>query len=260
MQHIIQKLQTRTYNFLRWSEKYTKTDMVYLTKGGFWLTTGQIISSASVFVFAVIVANFLPKETYGTYKYILSIASILSITSLSGMNASITQAVARGYDGSFMQALKAKIRWGILGGLASIATSTYYYLNNNTTLALSFLMISIFIPFINSFTIYQSYLSGKKVFNKLTAYVGLSQIISTLISITVVCLTNNIFAILLAYFMSWTILRGLFLKQTLKKHELNTAKDPQTMSYGKHLSLIGVIGTIASHIDKILIFHYLGAI
>ena len=47
---MIDKIKNKTYKLLRKSEKYTKTDMVYLTKGGFWLTLGQIISSTSAFL------------------------------------------------------------------------------------------------------------------------------------------------------------------------------------------------------------------
>jgi len=64
----IKKLKDKIYRLLRRSEKYFKTDMVYLAHGGFWLTLGQIISSAASFLLAIAFANLLPKETYGTYK------------------------------------------------------------------------------------------------------------------------------------------------------------------------------------------------
>jgi O-antigen/teichoic acid export membrane protein len=46
----------------------------------------------------------------------------------------------------------------------------------------------------------------------------------------------------------------------LKKFPPNKNEDVQIISYGKHLSLIRAIGAIASQLDKILIFHYLGAV
>ena len=81
----MEKIKIKAYNLLRWSEKWTKTDMIYLARGGFWLTLGQVISSLSAFLLAIAFANLLPKETYGEYKYILSIASILAIPTLTGM-------------------------------------------------------------------------------------------------------------------------------------------------------------------------------
>ena len=69
---MINFIKEKIYKLLRKSEKWTHTDMIYLAKGGFWLTLGQIISSVSSFALAVAFANFLPKEVYGNYKYIIS--------------------------------------------------------------------------------------------------------------------------------------------------------------------------------------------
>ncbi len=244
---------------LRWSEKYAKTDMVYLAHGGFWLTLGQIISSASSFLLAIAFANLLPKEIYGTYKYILSVCSILTIPTLSGMNTAIVQAVARGYEGSFIQTLKIKIRWGMLGGLASFILAGYYYFQGNTTLTISFLVSTVFLPFMDSFAIYDSLLQGRKLFGISTKYGIFSQIIAIASLVATLFLTKNLFLILLAYFIPWTLVRFIFFKLTLKKFPPNPQQDPKTISYGKHLSLIGIIGTVAAYLDRILIFHYLGA-
>jgi O-antigen/teichoic acid export membrane protein len=252
-------LKSRIYHLLRKSEKYTQTDMVYLAKGGFWLTLGQIISSTSSFLLAIAFANLLPKESYGIYKYVLSIAGMLAISTLSGMGTAITQAVARGYEGSLIPALKTKIRWGLLGGLASLILAGYYYLQGNATLTISFLISAVFLPFMDSFGIYDAFLQGRKLFDVSTKYFIISQIIAVSALIATLFFTKNLFLILLAYFASWTLMRFIFLKITLKKFPLNQNQDPKTISYGKHLSLIGVIGTIASYLDRLLIFHYLGA-
>ena len=57
---MIQKIRNKAYNVLRWSEKYTKTDMLYLAKGGSWFTVGQVVSSSSVLLLAIAFANLLP--------------------------------------------------------------------------------------------------------------------------------------------------------------------------------------------------------
>ncbi len=251
-------IKTKLYNLLRKSEKYTKTDMVYLVKGGFWLTLGQVVSSLAAFLLAIAFANLLPKETYGTYKYILSLFGLLAIPTLSGMGTAVTRAVAQGYDGSFLPALKLKIKWGLLGGLASVGLAGYYYFNNNTELTLAFLITAIFIPFMDSFGLYGSLLQGKKKFDVASKYGMWIKIIASISIFITIYFTKNLFAILFIYLASYSLLRLLFLKLSLKFID-NKKEDPGTISYGKHLSLMGIIGLIASQIDKILVFHFVGA-
>ena len=75
--------------------------MIYLTKGGVWLVFSQVVSITSSLGLAIIFARFFSKENYGTYKYILSLAGIISTFKLTGLPAAITQSIARGYDGAF---------------------------------------------------------------------------------------------------------------------------------------------------------------
>ena len=128
----MQRLKAKIKNFLIWSQKYTQTDMVYLAKGGFWLTLGNIISSASVFLLAIAFANLLDSTTYGNYKYILSLVGILIIFTLTGTKFAIPQAVARGLEGSFYTGFKTKLKWGVLGSLSAIGLAGYYFLQGNS--------------------------------------------------------------------------------------------------------------------------------
>ncbi|PKM91837.1 hypothetical protein CVU82_01360 [Candidatus Falkowbacteria bacterium HGW-Falkowbacteria-1] len=256
---MIEKIKIAIYKLLKKSEKWTKTDMVYLAEGGFWLTLGQGVSSVSAFLLAIAFANLLPKETYGTYKYIMSIVSLLAIPTLTGMNTAIIQAVARGYEGSLISALKTKIKWGLLGGLLGLSLALYYYLQNNDTLAIAFLIVSVFIPFMDSILIYESYLNGKKNFKTLGRYTVFIRIISAITMVVTIFFTKNIYLIVSSYLLSNTLLRLILLKITLSKNKLNEKKDPNTISYGKHLSLMSILNIFSIYLDKLLIFHYLGA-
>lgn len=253
-------LKSKIAKLLRWSEKYTKTDMVYLARGGFWLTFGQVISAGASFLMAIAFANLLPKEVYGTYKFVLSIAGILAIPTLQGMATAVTRAVAQGYEGTVIPALKEKVKWGSLAGIASLAASGYYWHNGNITLTFSFLIAAGFLPFMDSFGIFNSYLLGKKDFGRSTRYGIVIKLVPTVAMIAAVLLSGNLFIILLAYFLSYTILRMAYYFSTVKLIQKKTAIQPEAIGYGKHLSLMGVIGTIANQIDKVLLFHYLGAV
>lgn len=257
--NFINKIKKIIYKLLKKSEKWTKTDMIYLAEGGFWLTLGKIISSLSGLLLAIAFANLITKEDYGTYKYALSIVSLLTIPTLSGINTALNRSIAQGNDKSFFNSLKTKIKWGSIGGVLSLLLAGYYYFyKEDTVLTFCFLISSLFIPFMDSIMAYQSILIGKKKFKMLSTQNAIINSLSAIIMIAVLFFTKNLFAVLFSYFISHTTLRFIFLLFTIKKIKLNKNEDKSVISYGKHLSLMGVIGTISSQIDKILIFQFLG--
>ena len=254
------KIKNWLYQFLRKTQKYTGTDNVYLAKHGSWLFLGQIISASAGLLLAIAFANLLDPTTYGNYKYILSIAGILGIFCLPGMGTAITQAVARGLEGDFRKGFNEKIKFGILGSLASISLGIYYWTQGNTTLPIPLLLIAIFLPLMQASQVYGSLLIGKKLFSYNVRYSCLSHVLSVLSIIITLFATKNLIWLIAVYLTSYTLLNLFFYFFVKTKFQPNTKQDPETIAYGKHLSLIGVISTMANYLDKILIFHYLGAI
>jgi len=256
---MLSNLKNKIYSLLRRSEKYTKTDMIYLAKGGFWLTINQVISVLSALLLSIALANLLPKEIYGQYKYVLSIFGVLTIATMPGIDSAVVRAIAQGNEGSFYAALKTKIKWGILGGVISLFIAIYYYINQNFQLSGSFAIVAFCLPFTDTTALFQSYFSGKKMFNKLTKYMSSMKIINAIVIIITIYLSDNLFLVLLAFFVPYIIVRTIYIYIIKNRYTLNKEVDKQTVSYGKHLSGIGVLEIIATQIDKILIFHYIGA-
>ncbi len=253
-------MKAKLYKFLRWSEKYTKTDMIYLFESGFWLTFGQIITMIFGLALAIGFANLVSKEVYGNYKFILALAGILSIFTLSGIGTAITQAVARGFEGTLKVGFSSLLKWSFLITTVSLSISLYYFINNNNTLALSLLIIGIFSPLLKSTSLYGSFLEGKKDFKTNALYGVLRNTIPIVATFITILFTQNIVIIIFVYFFSNTAISSILYIRTLTKYKLTKKIDFRFLSYGKHLSLINIIAIIGFHIDKILIFHYLGAI
>jgi len=255
----MQNLKQRVKGFLIWSQKYTQTDMVYLAKGGFWLTLGQVVSTLASFLLAIAFANLLDPVVYGNYKYILSLLGILGIFALPGMNTAIIQATARNLEGSFYKGFKEKLKWGALGSLAALGLAGYYFFRGNYTLPIPLLISAVFLPLMQASGVYGSFLTGKKLFNVGTKYNIVRQIIFVGAMVTTLFLTKNLFWLIAVYFASNTFLNYFFYLFTQKKFQPNKKEDPKTLSYGKHLSLLEVISSVANHIDKILLFTLIGS-
>lgn len=255
----LMEIKNKIYNFLRFSEKYIQTDMVYLASGGFWLILGQIINSAATFLLAIAFANLLPKETYGIYKYILSATSLLGVFFLTGMNVAVTQAVARGFEGVLRKSFWVQIKWGLIMFLAALVASAYYFLHGNQILGIAFLIAGSFSPLLNSANTYVAFLNGKRYFRSLTQYNILSVIISSALIFVTILITKNPIPLILVYFLGNSAVNVFFYWRTLRIFKPNNEQNPQSISYGKHLSLMNIALTIASYVDAPLIFHFSGA-
>jgi O-antigen/teichoic acid export membrane protein len=254
------RLKTNTVKGLRFLERYTRTDMVYLARGSFWLGIGQIVSSGAAFLASIAFANLLAPETFGIYKYILSINSLLLITTLAGMDSAVTQSVARGYEGTLALGVKTKMKWGVFGTIISLGIALYYFFQGNMVLAIAFSITAVFVPFSESFDMFNSLLWGKKLFEVQTKYNVIKKIIALAIVIGIIFLTQNIYFILIAYFLSTILPNIYFLHRTKKIHISNNNVDPDAIKYGKNLSAIYIIGLLVAELDKILVFHYIGPI
>lgn len=240
-------------------EKWTKTDMVYLAKGSFWLAVAQGVSTVSAFFLSIAFANLLPKEAYGTYRFILSILSLLTIPTLSGINTALINSISRGFDGTIFESLKTKIRWGILGGVASLALSGYYFFHHDTQLTFAFLIAAFFMPIMDSLSIYSSILEGKKLFKISTIFSVCSTIFSFILMLNTLYWFDSVLAVIFTYLFANTFARLVFLIICIKKFKKNNEIEKGSIKYGKNLSIISILGTISSNLDKILIFHFLGA-
>lgn len=255
---MIKNIKNKIYKLLKWTEKWTKTDMIYLAKGGFWVMLGKIILNIVGIISSVIFANFLPSENYGTYKFILSITGILAIFSLPGVGGSLVRSIARGYEGDIKRSIKIKLKWGFVGGIIGIIISFYYFFQGNIIISKGFLIASLLMPIMNATGIIGLFM-GRKMFKEAIVFSTSKKIFSIILSIITVLLTNNIFIILIVYFLSKIIANIFSLIIIFKKYKPNKKTEPRTIAYGKHLSYMNIISTIIGKIDKIMIFHFLGA-
>lgn len=255
----MEKIRNQIYKLLRKSEKYTKTDMVYLAKGGFWLVGGQVIAALSGIVLAIGFANLLPKEVYGNYKFILSLAGIVGAFTLTGMGAAIIQAVARGFEGMLRVGFWIQFKWSIFMVLVALSGAIYYFLGDNNTIAISLVIIGLLSPLMTSTSLYGAFLTGKKDFKTAALYNIFRNTIPAGLLLVTLLFTQNIILMVLVYFLSHTATNTFLYLITLKKYKPTQTTDYSNITYGKHLSFINILNLIATHMDKILVFHYLGA-
>jgi O-antigen/teichoic acid export membrane protein len=253
-------LNKKTVKLLRWSEQYTKTDMVYLAKGSFWTWLGKGAAIITGTAMAVAFANLLPKEVYGNYKYILSVAAILGAFTLNGMGGAITRSVARGFEGSLKAGLKETAKYSGAILVAGLAVSGYYFWQGNALLGGGMLLVAILQPIIQTASLYQAHLFGKKLFKVQGIYLLIWELLQATLIICALFFTKNALILVAILLTLNALFVSLYLWQTLQRYVKNQKTEVGMLNYGKHLSVMTVVGTGARHLDKVLIFQTLGAV
>lgn len=252
----------RLYSLLRWSERYTRTDMVYLASGGFWIILGQAIAALSAFILAIAFANLAPQETYGTYKYLTSIAAMFAIFSLPGMEVAVMRASALGNEHVIHSTTRFRILFSLIGTVVALLGSGWYFIHNNNELALALLIIAATLPVFDTTTSYLSHFIGKRRFDLQIKYQAMTQVASVTMLMAVLFVTHNVLFILLAYFVPLATIRGIFYLATVKtipsKKQDNA--DTETRTYGLNLTAMSILNTVAGQIDKILLWQFLGPV
>ena len=242
-----------------WTEKFLRTDVLYLIKSIFWWTLSRGLIALFAFFTMFALANWVPKEIFGSYEYILSIVALLAIFTLPGMQSALIRASAKGKDGMLVLCTKTKLKGALIASTACFGAGAWYLFNENYNLGYSFLIAAIFLPFTRIFSTALDFLIGKKSFDLEAKYSIVIDGLEAILFIPVLFLTNNLVIIILAYFITRSIFPAVYFLRT-KKFIQNQETDKETIPFGKHLTFMQTMGLAAGQLDKIIIWQYLGPI
>lgn len=243
-----------TGRFLRWLD----TDIPYLLRGGGWTAASQIISAALGLLTAYAFATLLPHAAYGTYKYVLAGAALLAIPALGGMNTAVLQAIAQGADGTVAKAIRRRFVFGLIGGFVGALVGIYYLVNGDLTLGVSFLIVGLTLPLIESLTTAQFIPVAKKRFGFASAQAVATSSFVAIAVVTVLVLTKDPLWIIGVYFVG-TLLARIATYLINRRLLSNRTVSEESLSFGMHTSAAAVLAIIANNADMFVLWHLLGA-
>lgn len=234
--------------------------MVYLASGGFWLTLGQVSIAAIAFALSIAFAHFVPKETYGTYRFLLSLFWTLTAFSLTGIPTALARAIAKGEDGAYNESLRLSVIWSFPMALIALGFSGYYFFQGNVTLGWGSLIIAVLGPLMQGAYLYGAFLEGKKAFQTNAVAGIVLNLVPALLLFAAMFISKNPLWYLLAYLAGSVGTAGLISVFVTKRFR-NTEKKPgeSLFKLGTHFSAMNILGTMSGQIDRLLIYHFLGA-
>ncbi|RJQ14862.1 hypothetical protein C4553_00175 [Candidatus Parcubacteria bacterium] len=245
------------------AQRYTGMDNIYLAKGGFWTTLRFTIGIIAAIGTGIAFGNLLPKETYGIYNYLLSLAGSLGFLTLTGMGTSVIRAVALGRDSVVPYSIKLQLRYNLFTVVAIGGIAAYYAIKGNAIFAISLGLLAIAVPISAVYHTYESVFIGKKRFDLLSLVGGISSFVAAVITIIALFYTKNIITIISIYSLVNlvpNIIAYLYTKKFLTKGEPDQESISELKRTGFHITAVGIIGALAQYLDKIVLFQAAGPV
>ncbi len=245
--------------WLRKAQGLFQTDLVYLVKHGFWMSINLVGTALIGLVTSYLYANFLSKEQYGDYRYIFSLFSAVNAFSLTGINIAVTQAVAKGKEGTLLQSIPLQLKWNVFFSAAFVLVAGYYFYHGNTPFGLAFLTISLFGPLGNIANTYGAFLQGKKEFRAYSLISFGISVVTLVVMAATIFFHANVVGLVVANIGSTALIQVAAFLWTVKHYQPNKEKDPSLTTFSQRLSLLTALGLLVSQLDIVLLYHWFGA-
>ena len=246
--------------------RFLGTDTRYLMRGSFWLTIGSMSGMLIGLLLSIAYAHYLPKETYGSYRYVLSFVSIVGIFSLPGFGTAITRSSARGFDGTFRRLSRIMFFSSFGISIVCVSVAAFFFFHDQKELTLALVIAGLLMPFVEGMGSWKGYLDGKKQFRNKTVYNITTQIIYGILMAAAVIgsyalgfgLTLTLALLAGTYMFTHALPNLYFYTRTLHSIPREAPEDPGSVRYGLHLSASSVPATFATYLDGVLLYHLLG--
>lgn len=212
----------------------------------------SIVTTIASFVLVWAFTNFSDKAIYGQFSYITSIFGILSLFCLPGMNTAIIQGISKGENGIFKKGTFLKIKYGIFGTVVAIIITILFKKEPDQIKYL--ILLSFIFPLVYSLDTASAYLNGVQRFKSM----AILNIIAIGIPITftgliIFLFPQKLFLILLTYFCATALINLISIAYINKKYISKNNYNPKLLTFGKHLSIITVLGNLQSYLDKVIV-------
>lgn len=252
-------MNNKIKKILIYLQRYTKTDNLYLAKGGFWIFLATAVSALLGIALTITFTRLVPKDILGQYQLILAFINTFWFLSLPGINTAVMEAVARGKDRSIFVGLKERLRFSLLGSLTFLMIAAYYYFQlDNLVFSKVFILVALLFPAHASFNITFFYYYAKKNFRLPNLFQILIRLLTVSSIILVLFFLQDIWMIMLIYMILNSVPYILIFWWFIKKEKFVGEADQGIIKYGRQLTAINIIPVVLNNVDIFLLTSFLG--
>lgn len=200
----------------------------------------------------------LTLEQFGTYSFVISVTSLMTIFGFIGLKNSIMQSVARGHLATYRNSLPLSFAGCLMGSFIMLMIAHFYQKSDQTALMYCFIIAAISLPFYEGLSQWRQISIGKENFKSFFKLETAWQFIMHA-SIIVVALLfpYNIPLVVLVFLGVPAILNTLITIRDLRGLKPNETTEPESIRYGLKTSFYAAFNTLAVQSDKLLLFMFM---
>lgn len=251
-------MQSIVVEFRDWIGNLRNFDLAYFIRNSPPLFISDLISSGSAFLLIYVFTNYATSEIYGQYQYVFSILGVLSLFSLPGVNTAIAQSSARAFDSVLQEGTKLRLKSALIGSAALILVASYFFSRASLDLFMGLMIAAVLFPTYYGLDTFLSFLQGKKKFLPFSLVSSLLFLLPILATIIVVLLNCEFQYVIMIRLGVTSLLNVIFFQFVKARYTKNVRIDKEAMRYGKHTSMIGVLGTIHYNLSSLVVGTFLG--
>jgi O-antigen/teichoic acid export membrane protein len=221
-----------------------------------YIIGGKAIAFLASFAVVSVLGRLIPRETVGSYNYIVATLSIISISTLPGMNNALARAIGRGNDGSVSTIMKKRLLYGTIGSALALLIGVSFWLEGNTGLGLAFFIAAPFVPLTDTFSSAAiSFWQGKKRFDRSATMFAVYYVGLAILSIAVFLISKNLPVMVAGVMLAQTIM-GLSVYKSIRRD--NAKDDPESVKLGMHLTVMQALSILSGNLDRVIVWTLMG--
>lgn len=241
-------------------ERVIQADIRYLVSGNFWLLASRAISVGSGIALSIVFANLLSPETYGFYKYVVSLAGIVSAFSLTGLNTALVNSIARRDIGILRATFMEGFWWATISSIITLAASAYYFWHGNALLGWSLVIVTLTYPFSFATGNYRAVFAGLPDFRMGAIFSVPRSVIPILLMVGTILVTQDPLLIVASYFISNALINLVLYLVVVWRYHIPKKADSvaSTIRFARYTSILGFFSQVTSQADQALVWHFVG--
>lgn len=200
----------------------------------------------------------MSKDAFGEYNMVLNTVGILTMFSLSGLNNSLAQAVARGYEGTYRTTVPIAFCSSFLGSIVLVGMSGWYFMQAQASMGQGLLVAAALFPFAHGLVQWKSVVTGSGRFGQLLMHDGAGSVLTYGLIIVSVLLQPGQFVLPIVLTLLPPAVYNIVLTvANFRQIPADAPVEEQNVRYGIETTLYSGLGAIGSNLDRVLLFWFL---